>query len=206
MMDALLHLFSPAQEHSLAPSAPPAPLPVPREPVQETPPMGCNLSKKAALVMDPVGRRGATPADYVSGRLAPGTKWQYKVTSFVDDKRKRDARMSLRHTHTELELCDYCLEEGNGVLRPVADNVDRSLLTPERIKSLVSAEGSKLVHRPIHLQDCWLEERESGWERATNPATASPFGDTAKAMRHAASTTIKGRRDMVVCKPRWGAV
>jgi hypothetical protein len=148
----------------------------------------------------------------------PGTtKWQNEVTSDRKARSVRDARLSLRHTKTGLELCDYRLEDGDGVLSRVeeqphgnlpgpvtADDVDRGLVSAVQAKlAAVHAkpgdnqdtglwtERSKLAHRPIHLQDCWLEERESKLERTTKPPTAS----TAKAMRHAASTTRKCRRD-----------
>jgi hypothetical protein len=184
-MDALLHLCRPAQEHSPAPSAPPAPStrPVPRDPA-------------------PAGRRGSTPADYATvtgGRLAPGTKWQNEATSVHDARSVRDARLSLRHTYTGFEIRDYRLEEGDGVLRRVEEQPHRNLpgqvcADAQRGDNQDAGQWtvrSKLAHRPIHLQDCWLEEREGGWERTMKPVTVSPLGGTAKAMRHAAGTTLR---------------
>ena len=181
-MDALLHLCRPAQEHSLAPSAPPAlsTRPMPRDPA-------------------PAGRRFATSSGYVSGRLSPGTKWQNEATSVQDARSVRDARLSLRHTYTGFEICDYRLEEGDGVLRRVEEQPHRNLpgqvcADTQRGDNQDAGQWtvrSNLAHRPIHLQDCWLEERESGWERTTKPVTVSPLEGTAKAMRHAASTTLR---------------
>jgi hypothetical protein len=150
VMDALLQLCRPAQALLAAgassPSAPPAPStrPFPR---------------------DPAAWRGAAPADYVSGRLAPGTKWQNEDKSARDNRSVRDARLSRRHTNIGLELCDYRLEEGDGVLRRVEEQ----------------PHGNPPGTLPVSTDE--------SLDSTTKPATASPLGGKA-----ATSMTRKGRR------------
>ena len=142
LMDALLQLCRPAQAllaaSASSPSAPPA------------------LSTQS-FPRDPAGRRGATPSDYVSGRLAPGTKWQNEDKSARGNRSVRDARLSLRHTYIGLELCDYRLEEGDGVLRRVEE-----------------PHGNPPSVHPVCTESL---------DSTTKPATASPLGGKAATSR-----------------------